>query len=404
MKFKYKAHRPGEEDFVYGESESLDRFQLSRQIRDQGLLLISADAVDVKWFDFSRLNESVVSIKLHEKVIFANNLGAMISAGLSLTRALEVIGRQAKNLKLKRAIEQILKDINAGLSLSESLTKFPNIFSAVFIAMVYAGEQSGNLPETLNILGDQMEKTYIIQRKVKGAMAYPAVILFAMIIIGVLMLTFVVPNLIATFKEFNVELPLSTRIVITLSGILTDHWIPLIIGVLISMFGIYKIFHTVKGKRFFDYVILHIPLISGIIKQLNSATTARTLSSLIRSGVNIIESLEITSKVLQNSYYRDILIRARDGVEKGEPLSSFFQQEEKLFPVLIGELTEVGEETGKLADMLANTATFYENEVDSITKDMSTIVEPILMIFIGLVVGFFAISMIQPIYSITSAI
>lgn len=404
MQFKYKAHKANEENFIEGEIEAEDKFHLSRQMRDRGVVLISAEQKGGKWFDFTRLNEVVVTIKLHDKVTFANNLSAMISAGLSLSRALEVLERQTKNVKFKRAIHEILTGINSGTSLSDSMLKFPNIFSDVFVAMVAAGEESGQLPQSLKILGDQMEKTYILQRKVRGAMVYPAVILIAMFIIGFLMLTFVVPNLISTFKEFNVELPISTQVVIFISDLLVNYWVYTLVMVGLLVFAIYKILHTKMGKKVFDFTILHIPMISGIVKQINSATTARTMSSLIASGVSMVGSLDITTRVLQNSYYKNVLIKAREGVQKGEPLSGFFQHDEKLFPILVGELTEVGEETGKLADMLANIATFYENEVESITKDMSTIIEPVLMIFIGIFVGFFAISMIQPIYSITSAI
>ncbi|MDO8493032.1 MAG: type II secretion system F family protein [bacterium] len=403
-KFKYKAHRPGEEVDVIGEAEAEDKFHLSRQMRDQGLVLISATVASNRWFDPDRINEIVIVIKLHDKVTFANNLSAMLSAGLSLSKSLDVLYRQTKNLKLKRALKEILKDVNSGLSLSESLAKFPHIFSSVFVAMVAAGEQSGNLPQSLKLLGDQMEKTYALHRKLRGAMAYPAVIFLAMIIIGFLMLTFVVPNLVSTFREFNIELPLSTRIIIGLSDTLVNYWVYFLVGMIGIIFGSYKFSRTEIGKHLFDFTILHIPMISGVVKQVNSATAARTLSSLIMSGVNMVESLEITSKVLQNSFYKTVLIKARDGVQKGDSLSGFFQHEENLFPILVGEMIEVGEETGKLAEMLSNVAKFYEDEVDSITKDISTIIEPFMMIIIGLLVGFFAVSMIQPIYSITTAI
>jgi len=404
MKFKYKARKAGKENVIEGEAESKDRFSLSSEMRDKGLILVSVSEVANKWHDLGRLNEMVVSVSLHDKVVFANNLSAMISAGLSLSRALDVLGRQTKNVKFKRAIEEILKDVNSGLALSVSLAKFPKIFSPVFIAMVAAGEESGNLPQSLKLVGDQMEKTYALRRKVKGAMAYPAVIVFAMGVIGALMLTFVVPNLVQTFKEMKVELPFSTKIIIGFSNILVNDWFYTLIALVASVAAFYFAIRTKRGARSLDFVVLHLPVFSGVVKQLNAATAARTLSSLIVSGVSIVEALEITVKVLQNSFYKDVLVKAKEGVEKGEPLSKFFEQEEKLFPILVGELTEVGEETGKLSEMLSNVAVFYENEVEAVTKDLSTIIEPILMVAIGLFVGFFAVSMIQPIYSITEAI
>ena len=404
MKFKYKAHRPGEEKFIEGEIDAADKFHLSRQMRDQGLILISAVELGCKWFDFSKINEIVVTVKLHDLVTFANNLSAMLSAGLSLSRSLDVLGRQTGNMKFKRIIGEVVGGIAEGKSLGVSMSMHPNVFTPVFVAMVAAGEESGNLPQSLKIVGGQMEKTYMLRRKIKGAMAYPGVILSAMLVIGFLMLTFVVPTLVSTFKEFNVPLPLPTRIIIGLSEILSNYWGTALLALAIFIFGLYQIAKTIKGKRAIDYLILHLPFVSGIVKEVNSATMARTLSSLISSGVNMVESLDITKKVLQNSYYKEVIAKAREGVQKGDSLSGFFQREERLFPILVGELIEVGEETGKLSEMLANVATFFEDEVEAVTKDMSTIIEPVLMILIGVFVGFFAISIIQPIFSITEAI
>ncbi len=404
MKFRYKAHKPGEENFVEGEIEADDRFALSRQMREQGMVLVSAAPLNNKWLSWVHLNEIVATVSLHDKVTFANNLSAMISAGLSLSRSLDVLARQTRNVKFKKAIQDVWVDVNSGTSLSMSLAKFPNIFSTVFVAMVSAGEESGNLPGALKLIGDQMEKTYTLRRKVRGAMIYPGVILSAMFGIGFLMMIFVVPNLVSTFKEFNVELPLSTRMIMAFSDILVNYGAYFLVSVALAIFVVYKIYKTQRGKRSSDFLLLHLPLISGIVKQMNSATAARTLSSLISSGVNMVESLNITEKVLQNSFYKDVLIEAKEGVQRGEPLSGFFQRQEQLFPILVGELMEVGEETGKLPEMLSSVATFYENEVEQVTKDMSVVIEPVLMIVIGIFVGFFAVSMIQPIYSITSAI
>jgi type IV pilus assembly protein PilC len=296
-----------------------------------------------------------------------------------------------------------MEDISSGKTLSGAMARHPDVFSPVFVAMVGAGEESGQLADSLRIVAGQLDKSFALQRKVRGAMMYPAIIMFVMIVIGILMLIFVVPNLVSTFAEFKVELPLSTRIVIGLSGLLRSYVIYLLAAVIFIGFLTYKWLKTYAGRRTLDFVLLHMPLIGGIVKQVNAATTARTLSSLISSGVNMLEALDITQKVVQNTYYKDVILKARDGVEKGQPLSGFFQREEKLYPILLGEMAEVGEETGKLSDMLLNIATFYEAEVDAITKDMSTIIEPFLMLFIGVAVGFFAISMVQPMYAISGA-
>ena len=218
------------------------------------------------------------------------------------------------------------------------------------------------------------------------------------------MLVFIVPTLTATFKELNVALPISTQVIIFISDFLRNHYlISLIIFVVISMGG-YIIKKTKFGKRFFDYIALHIPLISPIVKEINSARTARTLASLLSSGVELIESVQITGMVLQNSYYKEVLEEAEKEVQKGIPLSALFIKKENLYPIFVGEMMGVGEETGAFSDILLQVALFYEDEVERKTKDMSTIVEPFLMIVIGLAVGFFAVSMISPTYTVMNNI
>ena len=284
------------------------------------------------------------------------------------------------------------------------MKNFPDVFSPLFISMVSAGEQGGNLAESLKIVSQQMESSYLLRKKIKSAMVYPIIVLSTMFIIGILMLVFIVPTLTATFKELNVALPISTQVIIFISDFLRNHYlISLIIFVVISMGG-YIIKKTKFGKRFFDYIALHIPLISPIVKEINSARTARTLASLLSSGVELIESVQITGMVLQNSYYKEVLEEAEKEVQKGIPLSALFIKKENLYPIFVGEMMGVGEETGAFSDILLQVALFYEDEVERKTKDMSTIVEPFLMIVIGLAVGFFAVSMISPTYTVMNNI
>jgi type IV pilus assembly protein PilC len=270
--------------------------------------------------------------------------------------------------------------------------------------MVKAGEESGSLAQSLRVVATQMDNNYKLTKKIKGAMMYPAVIMVAMVIIGFFLLTFVVPTLAATFKEFGTQLPLPTRIVIGASDILKAHFIIVLIGLIIAVVGIITLAKTPKGKRAIDFLMLHIPIVGDINKQINSARTARTLSSLLSSGVDIVVATQITRDVLQNSYYKEVIAIVEQKIQKGEPIADIFSQRENLYPTFVGEMISVGEETGQLAQMLLGVAVFYEEEVDQKTKDMSAIIEPFLMIFIGLAVGFFAVSMITPIYSLSSSI
>ena len=389
---------------VEDQLEARDKFDLSHILKDKGLTVVFAKDVSKSRFDMSNINAMLSRVKLREKIIFTRNLSSMIGAGISLSRALEILEKQSRNPKFKKALRALSASIQEGDTLSNAMRKFPSIFSSLFIAMVHAGEESGKLVESLNVVGKQLEESYNLRKKVKGAMMYPSIVVFAMVIIGILMFIYVVPTLTSTFKEFNVELPISTKIIMGISDFLVAHTIAAISGIFITIIGTMLSLRTKAGKRFSDYVVLHLPLISGIVKQYNAAQTTRTLSSLFSSGVSILESLKITEEVLQNSYYKEVLSKAGDVIQKGIPLSSIFTENDNIYPMLVGEMMQVGEETGKLSEMLENIANFYEDEVSAVTKDLSTIIEPILMLFIASAVGFFAISMISPMYSLTASI
>ncbi len=402
MKFSFKALKPDGQSYL-GVRDAPDKFSLFRDIKKEGATVISCEEVKERSFSIP-LPTFFQNVKTHEKITLARNLGNMIEAGLALSRALQVIERQTHNVKLKKVLGDLNTSISAGKSFHQSLSDFPNIFSTLFISMTKAGEESGNLATSLKQVADQLEKTYLLQKKVKGAMIYPSIILCLMVVIGILMLTFVVPPLTATFKELNTELPVTTQIVITLSDFLKNHYILSIFIVSSFVAAFYYGHKTKKGKRAFDSIVLRLPIVGTIIKEMNSARTSRTLSSLLSSGVDLLPAIDITNEVVQNIFYKEVMVEAHTVVEKGQPLSGVFMKHEFLYPVFVGEMVSVGEETGQLSHMLMGVGTFYENEVEQKTKDLSTIIEPVLMIVIGAAVGFFAVSMISPMYSVMNNI
>ena len=403
MLFIYKAQTVSGE-FREGQLDAKDKFDLAITLKKEGLSVITARLVESKAGFFKRLNESVLSVKLKEKIFFASNLSEMTSAGLPLSRALGVLERQSENKKLKNTIKEITLTIDQGGTFAFALAKFPKIFSSVFVAMVEAGEKSGRLPESLRVIADQLQKTYTLHKKIKGALVYPAIIIIAMTLIAAVMLVFIVPTLASTFEDIGAELPFTTRMVIGLSNLVASHPILILIAVIALVYGFLKGIKTDIGKKIFAQVLLKLPVIKNITKEMNSAVTARTLGSLVSSGVELVEALKITKDVVQNPFYKTILDEAQLAVPKGENLSKIFGAHEKYYPPFVSEMIMVGEETGKLPEMLKKLAQFYEDEVDAATKDMSTIIEPIIMILVGIAVGFFALSMIQPIYSIGNSI
>lgn len=403
MQFNYKATKDGEE---YENTINVpDRFSVYKYIRKEGGIVIS---VKEDRAGFSGRMDFISNIfgvvRVNDKIMFTRNLAVMLKAGLALSRALSILERQTKSKKFKEVIGKVGANIKEGSSFHDALGRFPKIFPPLFTSMVKAGEESGGLAEALGIIGKQMESAHSLKKKIKGALIYPSIIVIAMVIIGIVMLIYVVPTLSQTFKELGIELPRSTRFVIALSDFLKDNtFIALMLAIFIGA-GATVCLRSKKGSRIFDYLILRTPIVSGLVKETNSARTARSLSSLLSSGVEVVKSLSITGDVIQNSYYKEILKQSEKDIQKGFPLSKSFTDNEKLYPLLMGEMLVVGEETGKLSDMLFQVAEFYENEIEQKTKDMSTIIEPFLMILIGVVVGFFAISMISPIYSISSGI
>ena len=404
--FTFTAQKPSGEKYN-GEKEANDKFALYKEIKDGGDAIITVSETNKGSFNWKRLSAEVAilgKVKAHEKISFARNLGAMIRAGLSMSKALAVLDRQVKNKRFKKVLVTLGSEISGGKTLSAAMKNFPDVFSPLFVSMVGAGEESGNLAESLRVVSEQLEQSYLLRKKVKGAMIYPCVILGVMVVIAILMLIFIVPTLTAMFKELNVSLPLSTQFIIGLSDFIRSHYL-FALAIAAALFALSYIGgKTPRGRKMFDYTILRIPLISPIIQEVNAARTARTLSSLLSSGVDLVEAVRITGSVLQNSYYKEVLVKAEKDIQKGIPLSVLFIKEEKLYPVFVGEMMSVGEETGALSDMLLQIAVFYENEVEQKTKDMSTVVEPFLMILIGAAVGFFAVSMISPTYSVLNNI
>lgn len=385
-----------------GDVVAEDKYTAANQMKSEGKTIISVnEVVKKKW---TSIEISFLSrVKLQDKILFTRNLSAMISAGLPLSRALGVLERQTRNSKLKKIFQSISMNITKGNSLSISLGNFPKVFSKMMIAMVRVGEESGNLSESLDVIGSQLEKSSSLRKKIKGAMMYPSIIMIVMIIIGVLMLIFVVPTLTATFKDFDMELPMSTSFVIFVSDALAEHSLLVLFGCFVGITSLIFFRKTKTGGKFFDFSSLHLPIISTIVKEYNTAQTTRTLSSLLSSGIGVVDAIMITQDVIQNSYYKEVLKGASVNVQKGIVLSEAFIQNEKLYPPLASEMIQVGEETGQLSGMLKKTAEFYEEEVNMKTKNLSTIIEPFLMVIIGAAVGFFAVSMITPMYSLTSA-
>ncbi|MFA6257079.1 MAG: type II secretion system F family protein [Candidatus Paceibacterota bacterium] len=405
MLFSYTAKVKDTGELTEGQAEALDRFALAHELRSRGFVPVSISEKGVGFLEkFGTMNSIFARVKLSEQIIFTKNLSGMLKAGLALSRGLSVLEKQTKNPELNKIIGNLLHDIDGGETFSAALAKHPKVFSKLFTSMIRAGEESGNLAGALLDIGENLEKSNSLTKKIRGALIYPGVILSAMVVIGVLMFAFVVPTLAGTFKELGVTLPLSTQLLVAVGTFFSEHLILSFVIIIGTAFAIFSIFRAKMMARPIDFLVLRLPVVGNLARELNTARTARTMSSLLSSGVSITRAVEITEDVVQNVYYKEILSQVKVEVEKGAPFSKIFVENSKLYPIMMSEMVEVGEETGKLSDMLHEVALFYEAEIENKTKNLSTIIEPVLMIFIGAAVGFFAISMISPLYSVLGQI
>jgi len=404
--FTYRAKdKDGKEKSGFVEAASKN--EAAGQLRQEGFFITSLDLAEKQDSGgrFLRVAFSLFSrVSLAEKMIFARHLSTMIRAGLSLDRGLQILAAQTKNSRFRKILTAVETSVRGGQSFSESLAKYPDVFSDLFVSMIKIAEASGNLEGILNNLAVHMEKDHELRSKVRGAMVYPSVIVSVMVGIGILMMTMVVPKLASTFEELGVELPWTTNMVIKTSQFLSSHFIWGLVLLILFIFFLRIIIKTSGGKKFCDFFILSFPLFSQLSKKINSARFSRNLSSLVDAGVPIMTALQITAQTISNSFFRDSLVFASSQIQKGDPFSKILQGYGDLYPVIVIQMIEVGETTGSLSEILRNLADFYEEEVNTITKNLSSIIEPVLMVIIGVVVGFFAISMIQPLYSIMDQI
>ena len=380
--------------------EAVDKATLFRDLRAAGEELVSLSETTPRVFSARRFFERVST---EELVLFFRSVGGMLQAGLPLARALSVMVREARTVPLRRAVERAEADISKGSSFGDALARSP-FFPATTIAMVRAGEEGGNLSQVLLLVAEELEKGHELLRKVRGAMIYPAIIVSVMIGVGVLMLIYVVPSLTSTFAELKIELPWSTRLLIATSNFLTGNATLLIVSLVATIVGLALLLRTAWGIRLRDTAALYAPFIGSLVVETNAARVSRTLSTLLTAGVSLSQGITIVRDTVGNVYYKDALALARERVEKGEALSGVLSAHPKLFPSLVGEMASVGEETGSLPQSLSRLAQFYENDIDHKTKNLSVVIEPILMLLVGAAVAFFALSVLAPTYSLVNAV
>ena len=343
--------------------------------------------------------ELLSRVTLKDKIFLARQLSVMLGAGLPIDQAFKIINLQTKKQLLKRIYAEILRDLEEGKTLSFAISKHRKAFDPVFVAVVRSGESTGQLDKVLGQLADRMETTYDFNSKLRGAMIYPIFVICVMIVIVYLMMLYVVPTLTEVFADLGSELPWTTRMIIALSKFTQKFWWEELIVFAFIGFGFYLFFRSHRDGSAWDRFKIKIPAVKQLFTMVYMARFSRTMSILIKAGIPIMETLAVTADVLQNRIYNNSLRQVAAQVERGIPMSVPLEKD-PYFPILVSQMIIVGEQTGKMEVVLDKLAEFYEKEVDSLTKSVASLIEPILIVIVGLGVGFLVFSIIYPIYSI----
>ena len=399
MKFKYSATtQKGRVEA--GELEARDAEEAAEQVRASGLLLISLkrergrslfDLLGVGW------------VPNVTKVTFAKHLSLMIKAGLPIDEAIRTLAEQSQG-RFRRAMEGVLKAVETGRQLSDGFAQYPRIFSDLFVATIRAGEASGTLEKSLDDLAVQLTKNFELVRKIRGAMTYPILVMVAAGGVGIGLSLFVLPRVIGLFQSITVQLPLGTRLLLGFSGFMARYGVQAVAGFALGVFALVQFLRWRPIRPASHAALLAVPVFGTLARNFNIAMFARTMGTLLRSGIPIGEAFQITSDTLRNERYKAALRRVRAGTETGVPASTVLEEFPRLFPSITTRMLAVGERSGKLEETFQYLAEFYEDEVDTTTKDLSTVLEPILLIVIGLTVAYIAVAIIAPIYNFIGSI
>lgn len=394
--YQYKA-KTKKNETIFGKVEATTVHEASAALRERGLFVISVTQYQensiVKLLKFSRVTPN-------DTVNFTRQLSTMITAGLPLTDALLILQTQSAPA-MQKIIDVVRRDVEGGQTLAKSLEKHPKVFSQVYISLVRAGESAGVIDKVLARLADTLEKQKEFRSKTKGALIYPMIVMAAMGIVGFIMMVFVIPKLTAMYKDFGAKLPGPTLVLISLSNFMSTFWY-LVIGGVIGGIFLFKAYQkTPAGRLRVDRLKLKMPIFGPIQTKVALVELTRTLSLLISAGISLLTALEIVLDALENRVFHDALATVAKSVEKGQSLSTALARSEE-FPILMNQMVSVGEETGKLDEVLLKLSTYFESESEMAVKGLTTAMEPLIMIVLGVGVGFLIVAIILPIYNLTN--
>lgn len=395
--YQYVA-RAADGRVVNGTADAADQQSVVQMLREKGLMPTSIKVgATVRKPGVKRSKGKGGRTKLDDLVIFSQQMAVMIRAGLPLIEVLDILGEQTERRSLAAIVRQVEKDVEAGESLTEAMVKHSNVFNTFYLSMIKAGEASGMLDATLEQVAVYLERTASLQRKIKMAVMYPATVTVIAALITVFLLLKVVPVFGDIFKDLGGTLPLPTRIVLWASGFVQNRWYLLLGGIFVIVVFIWQYGKTKKGRFHLDSLKLKIPIFGPLFLKTAVARFARTLSTLIRSGVNILYALDIVAKTAGNARMEAAVIKTKASIQSGESLTKPLA-DSNVFPPMVTRMIDVGEKTGALESMLTKVADFYEDQVSTAVAGLTSLIEPLLIVFLGVVIGFIVIAMFMPMF------
>lgn len=368
-------------------------------IKEKGLIPVNVS--EEKQIEIGNVLPFLDKVSELEIIVFTRQLAVMLDSGLPIVRALQALKDQVRDKKLAEVVGEIIDRIDGGASLHESMSRHPEVFSELYLSLIKAGEKSGNLVEVLKRLAETMQRSHDFKAETKSAMIYPAIIVAVMIAVMLLMFIFVIPQLRSLYESMGAELPITTKIMLGISQFTVSKWWVLLIALAGGIYGFKKFKESEQGKEVLSKVQLKLPVFGGLIRQVQFTTFTRTLAMLLSSGLPILECLEISAQTLNNVVFRQGINDAAKGVEKGSNLGDELDYNDN-FPSILSEMVKVGEQSGRLSDVLADLSEYFENESLRTLENLSSLLEPIIMVFLGVAIGFLIVSLILPIYSLTS--
>lgn len=375
---------------------------------------VAAEILDDKGYTVLSLTEERIGllerslgflnrVKIQDLVLFSRQLSVTVSATIPLVQGLKIIVNQTENQTLKTIVSEIADDVEGGAKLSSALSRHPEVFSDFFINIVRSGETSGKLDEVLNYLADQQEKDYDLTSKIKGAMIYPVFIVSGLVLVGALMMIFVIPQLTSILQETGVELPLTTKALIWTSNFLTAWWWILLIGIVTGVLVIRQLTRSGDGKYFWDKFKFRIPIFGELFKKIVLIRFTRSLHTLTTGGVALTKSLDIVADVVDNEVYRKLIVETKREVEDGNPIATVFLKSPDV-PTMTAQMMNLGEKTGRLDDILEKLSDFYSRELQNMVNNLVTLLEPLIMLVMGIAVGLLVSAIILPLYSLASSL